>query len=133
MPKQIVVANKSRAQKVKVHFRQSPFPGRADKLYPVFRDQCYGPSVVRQNRVFTESVKCMTFPGTLAKLLVALLASKVPGLRPKTKEFKKTKTNISEEKCNKHIPLGEMQEIVLPVITIPFAILKGAQAQSPKL
>lgn len=29
MPKQIVVANKSRAQKVKVHFRQSSFLGRA--------------------------------------------------------------------------------------------------------
>ena len=34
-------------------------------------------------------------------------------------------TNISEEKCTKHIQLGEMQETVLPVITIPSAIPRG--------
>ena len=46
----------------------------------------------------------MTFPGTLAKLLVALLASKVPGLRPKTKEFKKNKNKHQRGKKQQKYP-----------------------------
>lgn len=66
MPKQIIVANKSRKQTIKVNFRQSPFLGR-DNPPKISGLADMDQSVVRQVE-FTESVKCMTFPGQFLRL-----------------------------------------------------------------
>ena len=64
MPKQIIVANKSRKQTIKVNFRQSPFtewvaqvPTRASKTSDM---DPIGPPILEFTQ---ESVECMTFPG----------------------------------------------------------------------
>ena len=62
MPKQILVANKSRTQKIKVNFRQSSFSEQAQKLARISKTNDMG-RVWSANQSFTESVKCMTFPG----------------------------------------------------------------------
>lgn len=65
MPKQIMVANKSRKQTVKVNFRQSSLPPGEQPHLEVPGLVIWTQSVVHQNRVHTEECECMTFPGQL--------------------------------------------------------------------
>ena len=90
MPKQILVANKSRKQTIKVNFRQGlPLPSEsrmgvtsqasaslARSSEPSDMDR-----QVHQFRVHTGSVECMTFPGGHYEVLIALL---IVGARTKT-------------------------------------------------
>ena len=90
MPKQILVANKSRKQKVKVNFRQSLLGSRAcsfvRKVRELPKTSDMGQSVVRQKpKEFHRSVNCMTFPG---KLLQFTYSSDYKSSRTKTKENK---------------------------------------------
>ena len=78
MPKQIMVANKSRKQIVKVHFRQSPLSSRVPKTPErlpglVDMDQ----SVVHQKSSHG-ACECMTFPGKLLKATYSSAFNKPP-------------------------------------------------------
>ena len=81
MPKQILVANKSRKQTVKVHFRQSSLLGgakaRSQRLRPDSVTSDMGPTRPA-NKGLKESVKCMTFPESYYELLIALLTVDSP-------------------------------------------------------
>ena len=83
MPKQIVVANKSRAQKVKVHFRQSPFPGRARRnsaRYSVTSDMG---RVWSAKQSFHRECEVYDLPGNSCQVTYSSAWQSVPGLRQK--------------------------------------------------
>ena len=84
MPKQIVVANKSRAQKVKVHFRQSPFPGRAKKQDSA---RCSVTSdmgrVWSAKQSFHRECEVYDLPGNSCQVTYSSARQAVPGLRRK--------------------------------------------------
>ena len=76
MPKQILVANKSRKQTVKVNFRQTKTLGGGAPTVapPAKKPNCVMGLLGPPNKQsFHRSVKCMTFPGNFLELLIALL------------------------------------------------------------